>query len=111
MKVSDIMSKVKSTPARSPEARENQMINLAMKLAESQLRDGSATSQVITHFLKLATVREQLENERLRAELRVADAKIKQMESAETSKELYSNAIAAFKSYSGQDVEEEDDEW
>lgn len=89
------------TPARSAQARENQLINLAIELAERQLRDGSATSQVITHFLKLATAKEQLENEKLRSDLRLADAKIKQMERSSMSEEIYEKAIEAMKSYSG----------
>lgn len=99
-----------SIPALTPEARENQLINLAMNLAESQLREGSATSQVITHFLKLATVKEQLENDKLRADLKVAEAKVKYMEDQATSKEMYEKAIEAFKRYSGHDEEEYYDE-
>ncbi len=97
-------------PARTPEAKENQMINLAFNLAEKKLKDGSASSQLITHFLKLATVREQLENEKLKAYLEVANAKIKHMESQETSQELYQKALKAFCSYSGTKYEEDDDD-
>lgn len=88
-------------PAKTAKARENQLINLAVDLAERQLRDGSATSQVITHFLKLATTREQLENEKLRSDLDLAKAKIKQIEQSSLSEETYSKAIEAMKSYSG----------
>lgn len=98
----------KRVPARTAKARENQLINLAIDLAERQLRDGSATSQVITHFLKLATVREQLENEKLRTDLRVSEAKIKQMESQTSSEELFEKAINALKSYNGNNQEEEE---
>lgn len=90
-----------STPVRSPEARENQLINLAMDRAEKMLRDGTATSQIITHFLQLATVKAQLENERLRSDLKLAEAKIQQIGSQEDIKELYSQALEAMKSYSG----------
>lgn len=100
----------KLPPAKTPEQRENQLINLAIDLVERQLLDGSATSQVITHFLKLATTREKLENEKLRSDLRVAEAKIKQIESAEDMKVIYENALAAMKSYSGFHQEDEDDE-
>lgn len=99
----------KTPPARTAKARENQLINLAIDLAERQLKDGSATSQVITHFLKLATVREQLENEKLRTELRVSEAKIKQMESQTSSEELFEKAINALKSYNGYSYEEEEE--
>lgn len=105
--------KRKQIPARSPKERENQLINLAIDLAERQLRDGSATSQVITHFLKLATTKEQLENERLRADLKLSNAKVKHLESQNTSQELYEKALNAFKSYSVggfQEEEETDDE-
>lgn len=95
------MAKRKRTPARSPEGRENQMISDAFDLAERKLRDGTASSQLIVHFLKLATTREQLENEKLRSDLKVADAKVRHMESQATSAELYEKAINAFKSYAG----------
>lgn len=97
-----------SAPARSAEARENQLINLAVDLAEKKLRDGTASSQIITTLLHLATTKAQLEMEKLRSDLRVSDAKVKQMESQETSQDLYEKAIKVFKSYSGQDVDEDD---
>lgn len=97
---------------RTPKARENQLINLAVDLAERQLRDGSATAQVITHFLKLATTKEQLENDKLRADLDLATAKIKQIESQQEIKEMYGKALAAMKSYQGiVDGDEEDEDF
>lgn len=93
----------KNTPRRTPKGRENQLINLAVDLAERQLMDGSASSQVITHFLKLATERERLQNDRLRGELKLAEAKIKQIESQEDIKELYEDALNALKGYAGND--------
>lgn len=94
-------------PGRTPKARENQLINLAIDLAEKQLMDGSASSQVITHFLKLATVKEQLENEKLRSDLRVADAKIQQMKAQEDIGTLFQAAMDALKSYSSFGGEDE----
>lgn len=100
-------------PARTPEAKISQLINLAFSLAEKKLKDGTASSQVITHFLELATERERLQNEKLMSDLRVADAKIKHMESQSTTEELYTKAIEAFRSYSGTPLnnygDEEDD--
>lgn len=105
----------KSSPARTPEARENQLINLAMNLAEQKLRDGTASSQIITTLLNLATTKHQLENEKLRSDLRVADAKIKAMERQESSQDLYAKALAAFRSYQGEfpedDYEDEEDDY
>lgn len=99
-------------PARNPQARENELINLAVTLAEQKLRDGTAPAQIITHFLKLATVREQLENEKLRSDLEVAKAKIKQIDSQQGLQIIYENAIAAMKNYSGifsgEEVDNED---
>lgn len=87
--------------SRSPEANEGYLVNLAMKRAEEQLQSGKASSQLICHFLKLGTERERLNNEKLRSDLKVAEAKIKSMETAEKSAKLYEEAIEAFKSYSG----------
>ena len=92
----------KSRPAINPEARENQLVALAIDLAEQQLRDGTASSQVITHYLKLGTMREKLERERLAEENKLLKAKTEALQSAKEVKELYADAIKAFKNYSGQ---------
>lgn len=89
-------------PGLTPEARENQLINLAVDLAEKQLRDGTASSQVTTHFLKLATVKAQLENEKLKKENALLEAKKEALESQKKVEELYLEAITAFKNYGGQ---------
>lgn len=88
-------------PALDPEARELQLINLAVNLAEQQLRDGTASSQVITHFLKLGTTRAELEKEKLMKENKLMDAKTKAIESGEEMKALYDNAIKAMRNYAG----------
>ncbi len=92
-------------PASTPEARENQMISLAVDLAEKQLMEGTASSQVITHFLKLGTTRARLEKEKLEHETELLKAKKKALESAERVEELYSNAINAMRRYQGVDEE------
>jgi hypothetical protein len=88
-------------PALTPEARENQMISLAVDLAEQQLRDGSASSQVITHFLKLGTTRAELEKEKLKKENQLMEAKTKAIESAEEMKKIAEDAIKAMRNYQG----------
>lgn len=88
-------------PALTPEARESQMISLAVDLAEQQLRDGTASSQVITHYLKLGTIKAELEKEKLIAENEVLRAKAKAIDSAEEMKVLYDDAIKAMRNYSG----------
>lgn len=98
-----------SRPASSPEAREQQMISLAVDLAEQQLRDGTASSQVITHYLKLGTTRYELEKEKLRKENNVLEAKAKAYASSEEIKELYDNAIKAMRDYGGYGGQDEDD--
>lgn len=92
----------KIRPAMTPEARENQMIALAMDAAERQLLDGSASSQVITHFLKLGTERERLEREKLEKENELLRAKTEAIESGEEMKSLYEEAIKAMRNYAGQ---------
>jgi hypothetical protein len=87
-------------PATTPEARENQLVNLAFGLAERQILDGTASSQVITHYLKLGSTREFLEQERLRNENALTQAKIEQMASQKRVEELYKTALNAMKSYS-----------
>lgn len=92
----------KMRPAINPEARENQLISLAVDLAEQQLRDGSASSQVITHYLKLGSTREKLERERLEEENKLLRAKTKALEDQKELKELYADALKAMRNYGGQ---------
>lgn len=89
-------------PALTPEGRENQMISLAIDLAEKQLSEGTASSQVITHFLKLGSSKERLEKEKLRMESELLQAKRVSLQSQEDIKELYTNAMNAMRIYNGQ---------
>lgn len=98
----------KMRPALTPEARENQMISLAVDLAEQQLRNGTASSQVITHFLKLGTTVAQLEKEKLEQENKLLQARTEALESTKRVEELYENAIKAMKKYSGGGDSDED---
>ena len=90
-------------PALSPEARENQLIARAVDLAEQQLINGTASSQVITHYLKLGSTKEKLEKEILEQQKELIAAKTETLRSAKKVEELYANALEAMKSYSGQD--------
>lgn len=92
----------KIRPALTPEARENQMISLAERLAEKQLLEGTASSQVIVHYLKLATVREKLEKEKLAEENKLLRAKTEALEAAKEGNALYAEALRAMRTYSGQ---------
>lgn len=107
---SDTAEKNRHRPATTPEGRENQVVSQAIDLAEQQIRDGTASSQVITHFLKLGSTREQLEQERLRHENELTKVKIEALESQKRVEELYKEALDAMRSYSGEtpeaDVEE-----
>lgn len=96
--------------ATTPEARESQMISLAERLAEQQMRDGTASAQVITHYLKLGSTREQIEQERIRGDVELQKAKIEQMGSIQRLEEMYGRAMDAFRGYQGQPPEETDGE-
>ena len=88
-------------PALTPEARENQMIALAIDLAEQQLRDGTASSQVITHYLKLGSTRERIEKEILEKQKAMIEAKTESLQSTKRIEELYANALQAMRDYGG----------
>ena len=97
-------------PALTPEARENQLIYLATDLAEKQLREGTASSQVITHYLKLGSTKEKLEREKLEEENKLLRAKTENLQSQKNVEEVYLKAIEAMKRYSGNgDVDDEYD--
>jgi hypothetical protein len=95
-------------PALTPEARENQMIALAMDLAEQQLRDGTASSQLITEFVKRGSTKARLEKEILAEQRDLISEKTRTLKNAEHSEELYRNALNAFRGYSGQDNDDEE---
>ena len=101
-------------PALSPEARENQLISLAIDLVEQRLIDGTASSQETTHFLKLATQKSKFEQERMRLENELIKAKTQNLRDQADMKTLYENAITAMRRYSGNggasyDDDEDDD--
>lgn len=92
----------KIRPALTPETRENQMIALAVDLVEQRLLDGTASSQETTHFLKLGSMKNRLEMEKLQEENRLLKARTEALQSAKRVEELYSEAIKAMRRYSGQ---------
>ena len=92
-------------PASTPDERENQLISLATNLAEKQLTDGTASAQVVTHYLKLASSRERLEQERLQRENLLLSAKVDQIASAKRVEELYEQALGAMRQYTGSEDE------
>lgn len=97
-------------PATTPEARENQLISLAVDLAEKQLSEGTASSQVISHYLKLGSTKERLEKERLMKENELLTAKTEALKSSKRVEELYKDALSAMRSYSGQERSEDYDD-
>lgn len=96
-------------PATTPEGRENQLISLAYDLAEKQLKNGTASSQVISHFLKAASKREKLEQEKLHQENLLLSAKIDALASAKRIEELYEQALNAMRRYAGELLDSHDD--
>lgn len=96
------------SPATTPEAQENRMINLAVGLAERQLREGTASAQVITHYLKLAGTRNRLEEEELASRNALLRSRVQQIESQQNVERMYSEALSAMRRYQGQEVEDDD---
>lgn len=88
-------------PALTPEARENQLISLAVDLAEKQLREGTASSQVITHYLKLGSTKERIEKEILEKQKELIEAKTQNLQTAARVEELYKSALDAMRDYRG----------
>ena len=113
MKVKDISKSTEQKRTRrralSPEAREQQLISLATDLAEQQLMDGTASAQVITHYLKLGSSEEKKKLEKAEAEIKLMEAKIESLQREERVEELFKSALDSFKVYSGQTVTAEDE--
>lgn len=97
-------------PATTPEARENQLIAAAVDLAEKQIREGTASAQVISHFLRLGSSRERLEQEKLAHENDLLEAKREALAAQARVEDLYANALQAMSAYTGQQPEPHPDE-
>lgn len=104
VKSTEVAKSARRRPATTPEARENQMIAMAVDLAEKQIKEGTASSQVISHYLKLGSSRERLEQERLQKENSLLAAKAEAMASAKRVEELYGQALQAMRAYAGQTI-------
>ena len=98
----------KRPPATTPEARENQLIAMAYDLVEQRMRDGTASSQEVTHFLKRGSTKERVEKEILERQKDLITAKTESIQSAKRIEELYSEAMKAFSTYSGNRRGEDD---
>lgn len=112
-KTTTTTKKTSSRPVMSPEAYENRLINKAYKAVEKRIDSGEATAAELVHFLRQGSIREQLELEKMKKENRLLEAKTESIASQKEVKELYANAINAFRKYSGipalEDEETEDD--
>lgn len=98
-------------PAKTPEARENQMVSLAFDLAEKQLRDGTASAQVITGFLKLGSSREFLEQERIRQENEMTQVKMEAIRAQASIEAMYKEALEAMSAYQGREPPPREDDY
>lgn len=101
-------SRKKVRPALSPEARENQLIALAVDLVEQRLLDGTASSQETTHFLKLGSSKNRLELEKLAEENKLLRAKTENLQAQKGMEEAYLEALNAMKTYSGHGGDDEE---
>lgn len=103
---SEIRPSRKRRPAQSVEARENQLISLAVDLAEKQLIEGTASAQVITHYLKLGSTKDRLEKEIMAKQKELLEAKTEALQSTKRAEELFENAMKAFSVYRGDSFNE-----
>lgn len=94
-------------PALTQEGREDQLVSLAINLAEKQLLEGTASSQVITHYLKMGSTKERIEREILKEQKDLIKAKTEALKSEKRVEELYANALNAMRRYSGQEVDDD----
>ena len=100
----------KSPPVYTTEARENQIISLAYDLAEQRIRNGTATSQEVTYFLKLGSSKEKEEREMMKEKIKLLTAKTEALQSTKKIEQLYSEAINAMRIYSGVNRNEDEDD-
>ena len=93
-------------PATTPEGRENQIISLAMDLAEKRIRAGTASAQEVTHYLKAGSTSARLERDILKKQKELITAKTEAIQSQKRVEELYADALKAMKKYSGDTIED-----
>ena len=98
-------AKTGEPPAKTPEGRENQMINLAVQAAEEQLRNGTASSAIIVHYLKLGSMRSKVEEELLKSQAELKRAQVDALRSAESTEQLFREAVEAMKTYRSDDAD------
>lgn len=91
-----------SKPAMTPEQDENECISLAFALAKEKLRDGTASSQLITEFIKAGSYKRELEIEELRSKVKLLETKCISLESQRRSEDIAEKALQAFRTYAGQ---------
>ena len=104
----DAVNKKRANPAKTSEQREQQLINLAYNEAEKRLANSTASSQVVTHFLKLGSQRAKLELERIRQENLLLQAKTEAIQSGKRVEELYTKALEAMRRYTGETIPDEE---
>lgn len=103
-----ISPKKRRSKARTPEEREAQLISLTMDRVEERIRNGTASSQELVHFLRAGSNKERYEKEKLALELELVKAKTENLKMQQTNQEIAREALKAFKRYAGVDEEEED---
>ena len=96
--------------ARTAEERENQLISLALDRVEERMMNGTATAQEYIQFIRMASSKDRFTNKKLELELELVKAKTENLRLQQKNEEMFSNAIAAFKTYSGADDDEEDED-
>lgn len=99
----------KRIAARTPEARENQLVSMAYDLAEQRLRDGTASSAEVVQIMKWGSQKEKLERELAETKIELMKAKKEAIESAKRIEDLYTEAMSAFRRYNGVFDENEED--
>lgn len=99
-------------PARTIEGRNDQLIAAAFDLVERRLHDGSASAQETVHFLRMGTINQRLQEEKVRRENLVLEARVEELKNRSSGEELMTRALAAFRGYSGQEpiIRDEDDD-
>ena len=95
-----MMTKKNMTPPLNDEAHETKLVALALKQAQTHLEEGTASSQIITHFLRLGSIKAQVELEKLELENRLLEEKILAERSGQQLNEMFGEVLAALKSYS-----------
>lgn len=81
--------------------RERENMFLATELAAKQLRDGTAKAQVVTHYLRMSSPREDIERRMMEAKIALLEGQLAACQNDMATQALIIEALESLREYRG----------